>query len=345
MPQRSTAALSGAKVKEVVAAGRLSRRPPFVPPRPDDRAAVARALATVDLAERAGDRLSGSPGGQQQRVLIARALAGQPELLLLDEPTAGVDLAPQTALTGTLTELVRGGTALVVVLHEVGWLAGLLDRGVVLREGRIVYDGPLGGLGRTADHPASPRTAGVRLGWTGRSSDDRAAQLSLHGPGPAGRAAHRADRPGDRHLHRPAPAQPARRRPGSRRHRRSRPGAAHRPGADTGRRLRLRGRRGVVEMLRQRGKATGDVGLAILFYGGLAAGVLMSGIAGQGAGALAQYLFGSLTTVTTGDLVLVAVLAVVVLVPALGLAPQLFAVSADEEFARTQGLRPGAYNV
>jgi zinc transport system permease protein len=100
-----------------------------------------------------------------------------------------------------------------------------------------------------------------------------------------------------------------------------------------------------VEVLRQRGKATGDVGLAILFYGGLAAGVLMSGIAGQGAGALAQYLFGSLTTVSARDLVLVAVLAVVVLVPTLGLAPQLFAVSADEEFARTQGLRAGAYNV
>jgi len=163
MPQRSTAALSGAKVKEVVAAGRLSRRPPFVPPRPDDRAAVARALATVDLAERAGDRLSELSGGQQQRVLLARALAGQPELLLLDEPTAGVDLASQTALTGTLTELVHGGSALVVVLHEVGWLAGLLDRGVVLREGRIVYDGPLGGLGRTADHRHHPELP--ESGW------------------------------------------------------------------------------------------------------------------------------------------------------------------------------------
>ena len=96
-------------------------------------------------------------------MLLARALAGQPELLLLDEPTAGVDLASQTALTGTLTELVRGGTALVVVLHEVGWLAGLLDRGVVLREGRIVYDGPLGGLGRTADHRHHPELP--ESGW------------------------------------------------------------------------------------------------------------------------------------------------------------------------------------
>jgi zinc transport system permease protein len=101
----------------------------------------------------------------------------------------------------------------------------------------------------------------------------------------------------------------------------------------------------IVEVLRQQGKATGDVGLAILFYGGLAAGVLMSGIAGAGAGALAQYLFGSLTTVTTADLRLVAILGVVVLIPTLGLAPQLFAVSSDEDFAQVQGLRVRLYNL
>jgi zinc transport system ATP-binding protein len=163
MPQRSAAALSGAKVKEVVAAGRLSRRPPFTPPRPDDRAAVARALATVGLTERAGDRLSDLSGGQQQRVLLARALVGEPELLVLDEPTAGVDLASQSTLTDTLTDLVRGGTALVVVLHEVGSLAGLLDRGVVLREGRIAYDGSLGDLGRSAEHQHHPEV--LERGW------------------------------------------------------------------------------------------------------------------------------------------------------------------------------------
>ncbi|MFP5281880.1 MAG: metal ABC transporter permease [Actinomycetes bacterium] len=101
----------------------------------------------------------------------------------------------------------------------------------------------------------------------------------------------------------------------------------------------------VVEVLRQRGKATGDVGLAILFYGGLAAGVLMSGIAGAGAGALSAYLFGSLTTVTVSDLLLIGGLALVVLVVTVGLAPQLFAVSADEEFARSQGARVDWYNL
>lgn len=100
-----------------------------------------------------------------------------------------------------------------------------------------------------------------------------------------------------------------------------------------------------VELLRQHGKASGDVGLAILFYGGLASGVLMAGIAGQGAGALSQYLFGSLTTVTAGDLWFVAILAVLVLIFGIGLSPQLFAVTADEDFAHTQGLRVRAYNL
>jgi zinc transport system permease protein len=101
----------------------------------------------------------------------------------------------------------------------------------------------------------------------------------------------------------------------------------------------------VVEILRQRGKATGDVGLAVLFYGGLAAGVFLSGISGVGAGGLAQYLFGSLTTVARSDLRLIAVLAIVILVTTLGLAPQLYAVSTDEEFARTQGLRVRLYHI
>ncbi len=100
-----------------------------------------------------------------------------------------------------------------------------------------------------------------------------------------------------------------------------------------------------IELLRQRGRATGDVALAILFYGGLAAGVLMAGAAGKGAGNLNAYLFGSLSTVTTADLWLVTVLAAVVLIAALGLAPQLFAVCADEDFAKVQGLPVRWYSV
>lgn len=100
-----------------------------------------------------------------------------------------------------------------------------------------------------------------------------------------------------------------------------------------------------VELLRQNGKASGDVGLAILFYGGLALGVLLAGVAGQGAGGLAQYLFGSLLTVTPGDLWIILGLSVVVLVPVLGLAPQIFALAADEDYARTQGLPVRLYSI
>lgn len=101
----------------------------------------------------------------------------------------------------------------------------------------------------------------------------------------------------------------------------------------------------VVELLRQSGKATGDVGLAILFYGGLAAGVLMTGLAGQSTGALSQYLFGSLLTLGDADLWVIVALALVVLVPALGLLPQLFAATTDEEYARTLGLPVRRYNL
>lgn len=100
-----------------------------------------------------------------------------------------------------------------------------------------------------------------------------------------------------------------------------------------------------IELLRQRGRASGDVGLAILFYGGLATGVLMAGIGGQGVGALSQYLFGSLTTVSVPDLVTIAVLSIVVIGLAVGLAPQLFAVCSDEDYARVQGLPVGLLNI
>ncbi|CEI24006.1 metal ABC transporter permease [Propionibacterium freudenreichii] len=93
-----------------------------------------------------------------------------------------------------------------------------------------------------------------------------------------------------------------------------------------------------IELLRQSGRAPADVGLAILFYGGLATGVLLAGISGQGTGVLSQYLFGSLTTVSMSDVALVAVMAAIVIILSLGLSPQLFAVCADEEFARSQGL-------
>lgn len=101
----------------------------------------------------------------------------------------------------------------------------------------------------------------------------------------------------------------------------------------------------IIELLRQTGRASGDVGLAILFYGGLAFGVLMAGIAGKGAGTLSQYLFGSLSAVDNSDLTTVAILSVVVMTASIGLSDQLFAVCADEDFAKSQGIATRALNI
>lgn len=142
VPQRATAG-SGipASVWEVVAAGRLTRRRLLRPLSRADRAAIADALEVVGLGDRRREAVGNLSGGQQQRVLIARALAGAPELFFLDEPTAGVDLPNQQVLADTLAQLKGRGATVVLVAHELGPLAPLVDRAVVLRDGRVVYDG------------------------------------------------------------------------------------------------------------------------------------------------------------------------------------------------------------
>ena len=157
VPQRSTIAQGvPATVGEVVGAGLLARRGPFRLPRPDDRRAVVRALEAVGLADRVRHQVATLSGGQQQRVLMARTLVGEPDLLVLDEPNAGVDLVSQEAIAQTLADRARTGSTIVVVLHELGAFEPLIQRTVLLREGRIVYDGSptsLAAAGRTEhDH-------------------------------------------------------------------------------------------------------------------------------------------------------------------------------------------------
>jgi zinc transport system permease protein len=101
----------------------------------------------------------------------------------------------------------------------------------------------------------------------------------------------------------------------------------------------------VIEVIRERGHANGDVALALLFYGGLAGGVFLTGLAGRSGARLQTYLFGAITTLGVGDVVVTMVLAAVVLIVCVGLAPQLFAVAQDQEFARVAGLRVRVYNV
>jgi zinc transport system ATP-binding protein len=142
VPQRTTAAGGvPATVTEVVSSGRLSRTR-FGVLRKADHAVVRRALDLVGMAERAKDSVDALSGGQHQRVLIARALAAEPELLIMDEPMAGVDLASQQVLAETLERQVAAGTTVLLVLHELGPLEPLIDRAVVLRDGCVLHDGP-----------------------------------------------------------------------------------------------------------------------------------------------------------------------------------------------------------
>lgn len=95
----------------------------------------------------------------------------------------------------------------------------------------------------------------------------------------------------------------------------------------------------VIELVRQRGRASGDVALALLFYGGIAGGVLLIGLSPGGSNAtLLAYLFGSLTSVSSGDLAAMGSLSLVVLVAVGSTSRLLFAVAYDEEYARVRGV-------
>ncbi len=142
VPQQSHAAAGvPATVQEVVMSGRLSHRPIAGLARQSDHDAVTGAIARVGLVDRMRSPLAELSGGQQQRVLIARALAGDADLLVLDEPTSGVDHDNQESLAELIGGLVNDGVSVLLVAHELGPMRTLVDRVVVLGDGRVVSTG------------------------------------------------------------------------------------------------------------------------------------------------------------------------------------------------------------
>jgi len=130
-----------ATVREVVAAGRSPLRP-FGRHTAGDREAVDRAIERVGLSPVAGRPLNRLSGGQQQRAFMAKALVADPKLLVLDEPTAGVDVEAQEALAELLARLHGElGVTILYVAHEFGAIEHVVERLVLVRE-RIVFDGP-----------------------------------------------------------------------------------------------------------------------------------------------------------------------------------------------------------
>jgi iron complex transport system ATP-binding protein len=135
----------GFRVAELVAMGRAPHaRRLFASSAEDDRA-IARALLdadAADLADRPAEELS---GGERQRLLMAMALAQEPDLLLLDEPTLHLDLAHQVALLGAIRRLRdQRGLTVLAVLHDLNLAAAFAPRVAILDEGRVVADGPPG---------------------------------------------------------------------------------------------------------------------------------------------------------------------------------------------------------
>ncbi len=146
VPQRLPAA-SAVPVSawEAVLSGLITPRRRWRPWTRAERARAAEALDRVGLADRRHDRLDAFSGGQQRRVLIARALAVGPRLLVMDEPTAGVDAEHVARLAELVTELRDDGVTTVIVTHELTGIAEAVTRAVVLsahRRGSIAFDGP-----------------------------------------------------------------------------------------------------------------------------------------------------------------------------------------------------------
>ncbi|MGH9040265.1 MAG: metal ABC transporter ATP-binding protein [Acidimicrobiia bacterium] len=155
VPQRPVLAdVLPATVEEVVASGRLARRGWRHRLNADDWAQVQAALVAVDLWSLRRRLLPELSGGQQQRAFIAKALATGPDLLVLDEPVAGVDVESQHRFRDTLVTLREQGTAVLLVSHELSAVADDLDRVLVLRRGKIAFDGT----------PAALSATGVSLG-------------------------------------------------------------------------------------------------------------------------------------------------------------------------------------
>ncbi|PWC56982.1 branched-chain amino acid ABC transporter ATP-binding protein/permease [Azospirillum sp. TSO22-1] len=129
-------------VLEAVAAARLER---------DASIATAEAhalsvLARLGVADRARERCGTLPAGLRRRVELARALARQPRVLLLDEPAAGLTDAEKAELSGHLRAIAADGVAVLVVEHDMGFLLPLADRVLALDQGRVLYDGAPAGV-------------------------------------------------------------------------------------------------------------------------------------------------------------------------------------------------------
>lgn len=126
--------------RELVTMGRHPHRRRGAPLQPDDLAAVQRALVAVDAVAFADRRVTTLSGGELRRIAVARALATEAPLLLLDEPTSNLDLEHALRLAALLRQLAAAGRGVLVASHDLNLLAPYCSRVVLLHEGRVFAD-------------------------------------------------------------------------------------------------------------------------------------------------------------------------------------------------------------
>ncbi len=129
------------EVQSLVMLGRLPHRGAWQAPRDEDRAAVERALIACDIQHLKGRPVTQLSGGERSRVLLARALAVEPKLLLADEPVAGLDPGHQLDVMARLQRLASTGAAVMVVMHDLTLAARFCDRLILLDAGMIAAEG------------------------------------------------------------------------------------------------------------------------------------------------------------------------------------------------------------
>jgi iron complex transport system ATP-binding protein len=147
-------------VLEYVLLGRAPYLSPLQMPGEADRLVAWEALRTMGLEHLQDRTLPSLSGGERQLATVARALAQQPQVLLMDEPTAHLDLSNQGRLLGIMRALVAGGVSLVLTTHDPNLAASVADWSVLMREGRILDSGPAEAM-LTAERLSA--TYGVRV--------------------------------------------------------------------------------------------------------------------------------------------------------------------------------------
>lgn len=181
VPQHSPSGF-GFTAQEIVAMGRAPHLHPLAGERGEDRAVVRHAMERTDTWHLRGRPLDSLSGGERQRVLLARALAQAPRILLLDEPTAHLDLRYQLEMMDLIRSLAHDGLAIVAALHDLNLAAQYCDRLILLDHGHIAAAGApaavltpellqavYGAEVMVEPHPATGRPHVVPLGAAART--------------------------------------------------------------------------------------------------------------------------------------------------------------------------------